>query len=204
MITNIVMDMATKRKNSEIRREEALSLAMKIIHEEGIHSLTLRRIAEGLEISEAALFRHFKDKEEMINLLATKVFDHYIVRESNGYEDVEAGLLKIMINQFSSFQGTPEATSVLFQEEIFREYPAVKARFDERRHQRADRIARMVGDAKAKHRVAKAVDPDTFALIYMGAMRTAVLEWRSDGCTSDLVSKADALHSHLIRILREG
>jgi AcrR family transcriptional regulator len=190
--------MATKRKNTEIRREEALSLAMKIIHEEGIHSLTLRRVAEGLEISEAALFRHFKDKEEMINLLATKVFDHYIVRESNGYEDVEAGLLKIMKNQFSSFQGTPEAT------EIFREYPAVKARFDERRHQRADRIARMVGDAKAKHRVAKAVDPDTFALIYMGAMRTAVLEWRSEGCTSDLVSKADALHSHLIRILREG
>ena len=113
--------MATKRKNSEIRREEALNLAMKIIHEEGIHSLTLRRVAEGLEISEAALFRHFKDKEEMINLLATKVFDHYIVRESNGYEDVEAGLLKIMINQFSSFQGTPEATSVLFQEEIFRD-----------------------------------------------------------------------------------
>jgi len=147
--------MATKRKNTEIRREEALSLAMKIIHEEGIHSLTLRRVAEGLEISEAALFRHFKDKEEMINLLATKVFDHYIVRESNGYEDVEAGLLKIMKNQFSSFQGTPEATSVLFQEEIFREYPAVKARFDERRHQRADRIARMVGDAKAKHRVAR-------------------------------------------------
>jgi AcrR family transcriptional regulator len=195
--------MATERKNTEIRREEALSLAMKIIYEEGIHSLTLRRVAEGLGISEAAFFRHFKDKEDMINLLASKVFDHYMVRESNGYEDVEAGLLRLMIDQFSSFQKTPEATSVLFQEEIFREYPAVKARFDTRRHQRANRIASMIRDAQAKHQVAEAVDPDTFALIYMGAMRTAVLEWRSEGCTSDLVSKADTLHSHLIRILRE-
>jgi AcrR family transcriptional regulator len=195
--------MVAERKNTEIRREEALSLAMKIIHEEGIHSLTLRRVAEGLGISEAALFRHFKDKEEMINLLASKVFDHYMVREPYGYEDVEAGLLKLMIDQFSSFQKTPEATSVLFQEEIFREYPAVKARFDKRRHQRADRIAGMVRDAQVKDQVAKAVDPNAFALIYMGAMRTTVLEWRSEGCNSDLVSKADVLHSHLIRILRE-
>ena len=44
------MDMATERKNTKIRREEALSLAMKIIHEEGIHNLTLRRVAEGLGI----------------------------------------------------------------------------------------------------------------------------------------------------------
>lgn len=197
------MDMATKRKNTEIRREEALSLAMKIIHEEGIHNLTLRRVAEGLGISEAALFRHFKDKEEMINLLATKVFDYYMVKEANGYEDVEARLLKLITDQFASFEGTPEATSVLFQEEIFREYPAVKARFDERRHQRANRIASMIRDAQTKHQVAEAVDPDTFALIYMGAMRTAVLEWRSEGCTSNLVSKADTLHLHLIRILRE-
>lgn len=195
--------MAIERKNTKIRRGEALSLAMKIIHEEGIHSLTLRRVAEGLGISEAALFRHFKDKEEMIDLLASTVFDHYVVREPNGHADVEAGLLRLMTDQFSSFQRTPEATSVLFQEEIFREYPAVKARFDKRRHQRADRIARVVRDAQAKHQVANAVDPDVFALIYMGAMRTAVLEWRSEGCTSDLVSKAGTLHSHLIRILRE-
>jgi len=161
---------------------------MKIIHEEGIHSLTLRRVAEGLEISEAALFRHFKDKEEMINLLATKVFDHYIVRESNGYEDVEAGLLKIMINQFSSFQGTPEATSVLFQEEISESTQQSK-RASTRGGIRGRTDCQDGQGCKGKHRVAKAVDPDTFALIYMVAMRAAVWKWRSEGCTSDLVSK---------------
>src|SRR5665647_2824522 len=171
--------MATERKNTQTRREEALIVAMTIIHKEGIHNLTLRRVAEGLGISEAALFRHFKDKEDLIDLLASKVFDQYMIRE-------------------------PEATSVLFQEEIFREYPAVKERFDKRRHQRADRIARMVRNAQAKRQVARDVDPEVFALIYMGAMRNAVMEWRSEGCASDLLSKAAPLHSHLVRILQEG
>ena len=172
--------MATERKNTQTRREEALIITMTIIHKEGIHNLTLRRVAEGLGISEAAIFRHFKDKEDLIDLLASKVFDQYMGNgEPEDGEDIEAGLLAMMTAQFSSFQEAPEATSVLFQEELFRQYPAVKARFDERRHQRANRIASMIRDAQAKHQVAEAVDPDTFALIYMGAMRTTVLEWRS-------------------------
>ena len=174
---------------------------MTIIHSEGIHSLTLRRVAEGLGISEAALFRHFKDKEDLMDLLASKVFDQYMVREPEGDQNIDSGLLAMMTEQFSAFQGTPEATSVFFQEELFREYPAIKERFDERRHLRADRIAGMVRAAQAKRQVASDVDPEVFALIYMGAMRNAVVEWRSDGCTSDLVDKAAPLHSHLVRIL---
>jgi TetR/AcrR family fatty acid metabolism transcriptional regulator len=195
--------MATERKDTQTRREEALIAAMTIIHNEGIHHLTLRRVAEGLGISEAALFRHFKDKEDLIDLLASKVFDQYMAREPEDREDIDAGLLAMMAAQFSSFQRTPEATSVLFQEELFREYPAIKERFDKRRRQRADRIARIVRNAQAKRQVARDIDPEVFALIYMGAMRNAVVEWRSEGCASDLLSKAVPLHSHLVRILQE-
>jgi len=196
--------MAINRKDSQTRKEEALTTAMAIIHTEGIHNLTLRRVADGLGISEAALFRHFKDKEDLIDHLASKVFDQYMVAESEGGENVEAALLALMVDQFSSFQRTPEATSVLFQEELFREYPAVKERFDKRRHQRADRIARLVRNAQTKYQVARDVDPEVFALIYMGAMRNAIVEWRSEGCASDLLSRAERLHSHLVRILHEG
>lgn len=150
------------------------------------------------------MFRHFKDKEDLIDLLASKVFDQYMVQEPEDSEDIEASLLAMMTAQFSSFQGAPEATSVLFQEDIFREYPAIKERFDKRRHQRADRIARMVRNAQKKRQVARDVDPEVFALIYMGAMRNAVVEWRSEGCASDLLSKATPVHSHLVRILQEG
>jgi len=196
--------MPTERKNTQTRREEALIAAITIIHNEGIHNLTLRRVAEGLGISEAALFRHFKDKEDLIDLLASKVCDQYMVREPEDGEDVEVGLLAMMTAQFFSFQGAPEVTSVLFQEEIFREYPAIKERFDNRQHQRADWIARMVRNAQAKHQAARDVDPEVFALIYMGAMRNAVVEWRSDGCASDLLGKAAPLHSHLVRVLQEA
>jgi AcrR family transcriptional regulator len=116
------VNVAAERKNTETRIEDALNLAMNIIHNKGIHSLTLRRLADGLGISEAALFRHFTDKEEMIDRLASKVFNYYLVEEPTDDEDVEACFLTMMKGQFSSFQERPEATSVLFQEEIFREY----------------------------------------------------------------------------------
>ena len=48
---------------------------------------------------------------------------------------------------------------------------------------------------------AQGTDPDTFALIYMGAMRMTVLEWeRSDG-KGPLAAKARSIMRELGRLL---
>jgi AcrR family transcriptional regulator len=191
--------MPGERKRSEARKEEVHDIALRIIDEEGIHALTMRGISERIGISEAALFRHFKDKEDMISGLAERVFRESIVEESPKGSGVEEQLASLMEAQFSSFQRNPGVTSILFQEEIFREYPAIKERFDSRRKERAKNIASMIQAAKGRGEARKDLDEDTFALIYMGAMRMAVLEWRSSGFAYDLIPQAKRLCGELVR-----
>jgi AcrR family transcriptional regulator len=193
--------MTNVRKPTEARREEVLRAALNILDKEGIHALTLRKLAEGIGISEAALFRHFRSKEDIVNSLAEWIFKDYVALEPEAGKDAIKALSGLMDLQFAIFQRFPQSTCVLFQEEVFREFPEAKRMFDERRRERAKRLAELLRKGKTAKQVARDVDEEAFSLIYMGAMRMAVMEWRSAGFAYDLRPKARPIMEMLGRLL---
>jgi AcrR family transcriptional regulator len=193
--------MQSERKSTEARREEIIRVALKIVSEDGIHALTLREISVRIGISEAAIFRHFENKEGIINSLAGWVFKEYIVEEMGSDKGVREGIAGLMKRQFLKFQQFPAVTSVLFQEEIFREFPQAKQIFDERRKERANRVASMIRTAKIEGEIAQEVNEEIFSLIFMGTMRMAVLEWRDANFTYDLAAQEEAIMHELVKML---
>lgn len=55
-----------RRREREVRRESAIDAAMAIYEEEGYHAITMEKIAERAELSRAALYLYFKNKEEIL------------------------------------------------------------------------------------------------------------------------------------------
>ena len=56
-------------RKSTLRQQEIVEAARTIIFSEGIESLTVRKIANVLKITDGALYRHFKSKDEILSLL---------------------------------------------------------------------------------------------------------------------------------------
>lgn len=52
-----------------VRQQEIIEAARAIIFSRGIESLTVREIADELKITDGALYRHFKSKDEILSLL---------------------------------------------------------------------------------------------------------------------------------------
>ena len=57
------------------RQQEIVDAARKIITSRGIKSLTTRERARELKITDGALYRHFKSKDEIISLLIDDIED---------------------------------------------------------------------------------------------------------------------------------
>ena len=55
-----MMDKASKRQ------QEIIESAGKLLMEKGIKGLTTKNLAQEMEFSESALYRHFKNKEDII------------------------------------------------------------------------------------------------------------------------------------------
>lgn len=63
------MARGTKRKATEIRQQQILEAAQEIIFKNGSEHLTVKRIAEMVGISEAAIYCHFKSKKSILLFL---------------------------------------------------------------------------------------------------------------------------------------
>lgn len=184
------------RMKGEARRSQILDAALGIVHAKGIHSLTLRELADNVGVSEAALFRHFKSKEDIVDSLASTVFDsnQFFPHGEGPWEALE----NMLVWQLENFQNNPLHTSILFQEDIFREFPSVKERFDLRRSSRSSLIRQLVREGQGAGVFSADADGEAFSLLLMGALRLAVLEWRHSGFSYDLRDKAPAM-LHLLK-----
>lgn len=189
-----------RRLGAEARRAQIIDHAVKLIHEEGIHRLTMKNLGASMGISDAAIYRHFKDKKELLNSIADMLFHETTPRD----EDPKNTLREIMVEQFKKFQSNPYLTSLLFQEEIFREYPEIKIRFDKFRKERFEAIKRAVMKGQSTGAFASEVDPEIFASIYMGSIRFSMLHWRFSGFHYPIEQLPEKIIDHLLRILGDA
>ena len=61
--------MITKRAKTELRKQQIIEAAAKLIFKSGSEHLTVRRIADEVGITEGAIYRHFKSKKSILSFL---------------------------------------------------------------------------------------------------------------------------------------
>ncbi|MEU8914638.1 MULTISPECIES: TetR/AcrR family transcriptional regulator C-terminal domain-containing protein [Streptomyces] len=59
---------------SRIDRKQVVDTALRLLNEVGLDGLTLRRIAKELNVQAPALYWHFKNKQELLDEMATEIF----------------------------------------------------------------------------------------------------------------------------------
>lgn len=193
--------MTSQRYASGQRREEIILAALEILDKQGLSELTLRALGRRIGISEAAIYRHFANKEQIMEQVAARVFSGPRLQIESSGAACRDQLERIMFAQLTALQANPHYTAVIFQDEIFRAFPTVADMFA--RHQRlmTDEISAAVRRGQQQGDVNAAADPDVFAVLFIGAMRQLAAGWRASGCKGVLTKKAQPVFQQLLRLL---
>lgn len=77
-------DTRRRRKRQPIDRAQVVRAALALLDEVGLDDLTMRRLAERLGIKAASLYRHVRDKEELLVLLADEISGEVPIVEPRG------------------------------------------------------------------------------------------------------------------------
>lgn len=70
--------MTTNRRSTEVRQKQIIDAARLMIVKYGSEHVTIRRIAKAVGISEAAIYRHFKNKRDILLLLADHIEENLV------------------------------------------------------------------------------------------------------------------------------
>lgn len=196
-----------KNKDFTERQIEIMEAATLRIDKFGIQELTIKNLASDLSLSEAALYRHFKSKNEILLGLLT-----YFILEMNErlaviIEDKELQpselLKKVFVSQLNTFVQKPAIVSVIFSEGIFQFNKELSDKVSTMMALMQKNINAIITRGQNEGVYAKLLGPETITTIIMGSMRMVVLKWKLSGNKSNLVNDGKNVLNGLLKMLEK-
>lgn len=173
------------------RQIEIMELATRIIDKDGIQELTTKNLAAGMGLSEAALYRHFKSKNDIL----LGLLDYFMLEMRNrialvavaGDKSPSELIKDIFISQLKTFAKKPAIVSIIFSEGIFQFNKELMQKVSGMMEIMQSHIDAIIKRGQTEGVFRNFVAPSTVSTIVMGSMRLAVMKWKIMGHRSDLV-----------------
>jgi len=174
----------------------------------GIQELTIKNLASDLNLSEAALYRHFKSKTEILLGLLTYFILEMNVRIAdiiaNKDEHPSELLRQVFVSQLNKFVQKPAIVSVIFSEGIFQFNKELSDKVSTMMALMQKNINALIVRGQKDAVYQKLLGADTITTIIMGSMRMVVLKWKLSGNKSNLVSDGKNVLNGLLKMLEKN
>ena len=196
-----------KNKDFTERQIEIMEAATLRIDKFGIQELTIKNLASDLSLSEAALYRHFKSKNEiLLGLLTYFILEMNerlaVIIENKELQPSEL-LKKIFVSQLNTFVQKPAIVSVIFSEGIFQFNKELSEKVSTMMALMQNNINVLITRGQNEGVYTKLLGPETITTIIMGSMRLVVLKWKLSGNKSNLVSDGKNVLNGLLKMLEK-
>jgi AcrR family transcriptional regulator len=186
------------------RQQEIINAAIQIIARQGFQELTTKQIAETVGVSEAALYRHFDSKTDLIH----KILEYFqsLAHEAMGtiHTDISDPMEQVkafMINRYKLFMENPDLAKVMFSEEIFQNDRSLAEHNLTIMHIHRDQLLKSIRNAQEKQEIRTDVEAIQLFRIVVGSMRLLVTQWQLCGYEFNLQDEGEKLWQSIYKLI---
>lgn len=168
-----------KKKPTAIRRVQIKRAVLEIITKEGIHNLSTRNLAKKVGFSEAAIFKHFKTKRDILLSIMDDVKTDLILRLKDiTFSNLSASekLFQFLCNHIRYLIKNKGVTILLFSEAAHFNDPQLKRNLREILSQQKDYVGKIIREGIKSGQWGTKTKPEEFATLYMGIPITLNIE----------------------------
>lgn len=196
-----------QNKDYTERQVEIIEAATLRIDQFGIQELTIKNLAADLNLSEAALYRHFKSKNEillgLLNYFILEMKDRISAIMTDKEKHPSELLKQIFTSQLSTFVEKPAFVSVIFAEGIFQFNKDLLNKVSEMMAMMQTNIETLTGKGQKEGIYATLLNKEAITTIIMGSMRMVVLKWKLSGNKSNLVNDGKIILNGFLKMIEK-
>lgn len=178
------------------RQIEIINAATELINRGGIQQLTTKALAEEMGFTEPAIYRHFKNKTDILSSLLnyygfglrTK-FSELIESEDKGINKLK----KIIDFQFEHFSNHPAIVMVIFAETSFQFEEKLSKAVLSILINKKEQVVCILEQGQKDGSIRADVNTNQLASVFMGSMRFTILQWRLNNYANDLKKEGELL-----------
>jgi len=188
--------MVKKRQSTVIRKRQIIDAARKLIFKYGSEYITIRRLSAEVGISEAAVYRHFKSKRDILFLLAEHIGEALLADIGNFTEgsisslDFIDGTLK---NHLSVIEQRKGMSFLVLAEIMSFGDKKLNKRVAWHIDQYISRLENLLAEGVAAGRVRRDIRLPDAALLLFGMIQGLVSIWALNNYGFDLTEKYSSL-----------
>ncbi len=184
------------------RQQEIVEKAIEIIADEGFHKLTTKNLAEKVGFSEPALYRHFKDKQEII-LAVIKTIETNMLNLvkrldlSQKAEDIFFNLTCVITSYLKRVKGI---TILIMSQSSLENDEVVRQAMYSFYLKMLENVSNILNIKKKEGEVKRDIDEKIAAQVYLGILQSMVLKYFLAGRTIEI----DENCNEIVKIFLEG
>jgi len=194
---------AQGHKSTTVRKKQIMDSARKLIMRAGSEHVTVRNMAKEVGISEAAIYRHFKSKTEILSFLADSVADGLLhdidMAGSVGFPSVDI-IDEILRTHLSRIEQRRGLSFLVLAEIISFGDKSLNKKVSDNIQIYVDRLRLLLADGVRVGLIRQDIDLEAAALLLFGMIQGLVNIWALNGYRFDLTEK----YSKLWKVYRES
>ena len=187
------------------RQIEIINAATELINQGGIQQLTTKALAEKMGFSEPAIYRHFKNKTDILSSvlnyfgmgLKTKMTE-LIISEDKGIEKLK----QIIDFQFEHFSNHPAIVMVIFAETSFQYEEKLSKAVHNILTNKKERVEKIIEMGQLDGSIRNDLNVGQLATIFMGSMRFTILQWRLNDYKQNLRKEGEELWNTIKKLIQ--
>ena len=190
------------RKDTETRQREIVEATLELLAESGTQNLTTAHIAERVGISEAALYRHFDGKFDIIGS-SIEFVGKRMQSELSRIPEEKTSMKKlkwVFFRHLEYIEENPGNARLLFSDDIHFDDKDLRKLLRRVVEQRKDFIKKIVKEGQRNEEIKKSMDPEGITLLFIGLIQAKVLLWSLHGRSFSLKKKS----RELWEVFKEG
>lgn len=176
--------MGTPKKESVVRRRQIAQAALALVARQGFPGLTMAGIAAQIGLVPSALYRHFKNKDEVIDAILELVREQLLenIRLTQGETADPLARLHRLLQRHLDFIGAhPGILPVVFSQEVIGGPPARRAQVYGLIKTYLQEVADLVRQGQGEGIIRAELASETVAVAFLGLVQPAAILWHLSG-----------------------
>ncbi len=193
----------TERHPTETRRREVLTEARQIVATHGMHGLTTKALAHATGVSEGALYRHFKGKDDILLGLIDDIEETLFEKLEEAKEEsgsVLERLERLLETHLSYSERRRGVSFIVISEVLLNGDRRLKQRMQTVIGRYLRLVQALLEEGVVEGQVKQNIDPSAAALAFFGLVQASITLWRLTSTESSPSERFGALW----RLYRNG